>query len=158
MPPPAIVAAAVELYTSDVGLSFNFRRTFVGFSSDFRWTSVGFSSDFRQASVQLSSVELPSDVRLASLLTSSSCVQPASLLTSSPCVQPASLLTSLPCVPVDVIVLCHAGVIHLPSCALLSCRLDVLRPRPAALTSYVIPYCNLAFYTLWSCILWSCVL
>ncbi len=109
--PPAIVAAAVELYTSD------FRRT---------------------------SVQLPSDVR------------PASLLTSSSCIRHVSLLMSSPCIPADVIILRLAGVIHLPSCAMLSCRLDVLRPRPAALTSYMIPYCSLAFYTLWSCILWSC--
>jgi hypothetical protein len=74
---------------------------------------------------------------------------------------------SSPWVPVDVIVLRHecvianviilrpAGVIHMTSYALLSCWLDVMRTRPAALTSYVISYCSLAFYTLWSCILWS---
>ncbi len=54
--PPAIAVAAAELY----------------------------SSDFRRTSVQLSSVKLPFDVRLVSLLTSSSCV-PADVIVLRPC-------------------------------------------------------------------------
>jgi hypothetical protein len=46
-PLPAIAAAAVELYTFDVGLSFDFRRTFVERPSDFRPTFVGRPCNFR---------------------------------------------------------------------------------------------------------------
>ncbi len=121
MPPPAIAATTAKLYTSD----------------------------FRRTSVQLSSVQLPSNVQPASLLTSSSYVRPASLLTSSSYIRPASLLTSSPCVLVDaivlhpayvivdVIILRPAGVIHLSSCALLSCRLDVLLASLLTSSSYV---------------------
>jgi hypothetical protein len=135
--PPAIAIAAVELYTFDVRLPSDVYRIFVQLSS------VELSSDVRPASSPC--------VRPLSLLTSSSYVLPASLLTSSSYVRPASssyvrpasLLTSSPyvpadvivlrlvCVIVDVIILRHACVIHMPSCALLSCRLDVLHPRPA---------------------------
>jgi hypothetical protein len=113
--------------------SFDFCRTSVGLSSDVRQTFVGLSSNVCPTSVGLSSDFHRTFVEHSFVL------------------RPAYVIA-------DVIVLRPAGVIHLPSCALLSCRLDVLHPRPAAFTSYVISYWSPAFYTLWSCILWSCVL
>jgi hypothetical protein len=147
-----------------VGLLSSFRRTVLRPADvtdcvvvgviDFRPTSVRRSPDFCSSSVRLpsvvrsTSVWLPPDVRPTSVQLSSD-VRPTSLLTSSSCVRLTSLLTSRP-----TCVLLAAET----SYALLSCQLDVLRPRPADLTSCLTPYCKPAFYTLWSCILWSCVL
>ncbi len=95
--PPAIAAAAVELYTSDVGLSSDFRQTFVRRPSNFR------PSNFR-----------PSNFHPTS--------GPASLLTSSSCV-PADVIIIRPAYVIVDVTAC-VGV--LPPYALMSCQLDVL--------------------------------
>ncbi len=76
-----------------------------------------YTSDFHRTSVQLSSVELPSDVRPTSLLTSSSYV-PADVIVLPSCVLHTSLLTSL------LASSCYHLVPWCPTC----CRLDILCP------------------------------
>jgi hypothetical protein len=176
VPPPAIAAAAVELYTFDVSRTFvgrplDFRQTFVRRPLDFCPTFLGLpSTNFRplnfhpQTSVHgLSSIELPSccpDVTvnvIADVTTSCHLVA----LTSLASYALSSYVLCRAYVIADVTTNVTAIVIILLSYALRSCRLgpcchDSLtycRHTSCHLTS-----CSPTFYALWSCILWTCVL
>jgi hypothetical protein len=103
---------------------------------DFRPTSVRLSSVFRTTSIRLPPDVRPTFVRRPAYVTSDVIVLRPACITAdvTSCVSPASLLTSRPTTGRPV-----------PCC-------------PFDLTSCLTPYYKPAFYTLWSCILWSCVL
>jgi hypothetical protein len=137
--PPAIAAAAAELYTSDS------LRTSAGRPSNFRPMSVQLSSvqlpsDVCPTFVQLSSIELLSDVRPVSLLTSSSCV-PADVIVLPSYVMHTSLLMSL---------IASSYCRHVPCCpapcrptVLTSCALRVVVLSPDVLRNTILQSCVL---------------